>query len=411
MASHRDGRERGRSHRRPANPPGHGPGGQHQARLPAGRRAGVRLLRPPRPACQGPPGGPPRHRDRQDRRLPAALRATPGRRGVRPRLPPRPGRPRHRAGDAPGGPRRGAPGRGVPAPQPARGRGARRQAARGRGPGQAPGGPPHGPGAGRADPARPAPPSTSPGARRWAPTSGRGTCAGWPTAPTCSRGWTSRWRCSRSGSPAPLPWRRLPTRDKARRVAGDQTIPGWRPAPGQDIPRRESWALRREARRGGLRRGLAGPPQEDPRPGGVQVLLRGGAPARPQARGDPVPAAQGGPGRPPRHRPRARLELRRAAVLPGVRVHGRRQPAGLGGRRRAVSRPSLSQRASSSPPRPPRRSPPPTPWGSCTRTSSRPTSWSPRDPTGRPRPSSPTSASAWSPTPRASPSTASRCPA
>lgn len=34
-----------------------------------------------------------------------------------------------------------------------------------------------------------------------------------------------------------------PDSEKARRVTGDQTIAGWRPAPGQDVPHRESWRL------------------------------------------------------------------------------------------------------------------------------------------------------------------------
>lgn len=54
------------------------------------------------------------------------------------------------------------------------------------------------------------------------------------------------------GQPGAVPLAPPPDSEKARRVTGDQTIPGWRPAPGQDIPRRESWALVEKLGEGGF---------------------------------------------------------------------------------------------------------------------------------------------------------------
>lgn len=54
------------------------------------------------------------------------------------------------------------------------------------------------------------------------------------------------------GEPGSAPLAPPPDSEKARRVTGDQTIPGWRPAPGQDIPRRESWSLVEKLGEGGF---------------------------------------------------------------------------------------------------------------------------------------------------------------
>ncbi len=43
-----------------------------------------------------------------------------------------------------------------------------------------------------------------------------------------------------------------PDSEKARRVVGDQTIVGWRPAVGQRVPRREHWVLVEKLGEGGF---------------------------------------------------------------------------------------------------------------------------------------------------------------
>ena len=70
----------------------------------------------------------------------------------------------------------------------------------------------------------------------------------------------------------------------------------------------------------------------------LQVLLRRRAAAKLQARADAVPPAARGAGRPRRTSPGCyEVQARRAAVLPGKRIHRRRQPARLGRSARAAS--------------------------------------------------------------------------
>ncbi|HPC82857.1 MAG TPA: protein kinase [Thermoanaerobaculaceae bacterium] len=54
------------------------------------------------------------------------------------------------------------------------------------------------------------------------------------------------------GDPAHAPLAPPPDSEKARRVTGDQTILGWRPAPGQQVPHREHWMLVEKLGEGGF---------------------------------------------------------------------------------------------------------------------------------------------------------------
>ncbi|MGV8042545.1 MAG: protein kinase [Thermoanaerobaculaceae bacterium] len=54
------------------------------------------------------------------------------------------------------------------------------------------------------------------------------------------------------GDAARAPLTPPPDSEKARRVVGDQTIVGWRPAPGQQVPHREHWTLVEKLGEGGF---------------------------------------------------------------------------------------------------------------------------------------------------------------
>ncbi len=103
------------------------------------------------------------------------------------------------------------------------------------------------------------------------------------------------------------------------------------PGPGRRDSPPAQLAVGAQARRGRLRRGVAGPPRQERRAARVQVLLRARPAARPAARSHPVPPAQGGARATRRHRPHPRLELRRGAVLRRGRVLRGWQPGRLGG--------------------------------------------------------------------------------